>query len=312
MIPKRDKTTDISSEIAQGKMFRKRLLRLAEEVATRFKDGEGLNQVIADTAIRENFNQLQIQRLIEESNTLAFNKLYDDRRKENDRRISFELGELSEVVRLMGDKAPPEVENPNWVSGALGEGEMKKEASFGMGSSMVTPHSHVERSREKMLAKAAARKTEELEKQSREINREIESGIFKLAQTLIHSERRFNNGNQIFNTLIADSGFDDAIVEGITKKAETLIDHMKMTNRIHSGFTFTPSVDPYEKVASTVLGKHSLFKTASEQKLVEEPKIAPIQNVQDYQQLINLAREIQKKQQQSLAVDTQLHGGATQ
>lgn len=310
MIPKRDKSTDVSSEIAQGKFFKKRLLQAAEEAASRFIGGENLNDAMASIASRENFNQLQIQRLVEEGNTLAFNKAYDQKKKDNDRRVSFELGELSIILEKMGDKAPPEIDNPNWVKGAVGEGEMKKTASEHSTSSIITPNSHVETMRERLTEKQAAEKQAQLSKEARDLSREMESGIFKIAQSIVQSERSFRNGNTVFNTLLAETNFDDFLVDGIIKKAEEITDFMKETRRVHENFVISLEVKPTEKVASVLFGSRSLVKEANDNTLVAPPKLAPIQDVNDYQQLIDLAKEIQRKQQQSLAVEQQLHGGA--
>lgn len=307
MIPKRDKTTDISTEIAQGKFFQKRIKQAAEEVAGRFMSGENLNDAMADIAKRENFNQVQIQRLVEEGNTVAFNKKYNDVKKDSDRRITFELGELSFILDRMGSEAPPAIDNPNLAKGKAGEGEMKKVASTQQ--SIITPNSHVQASREKLLAKQAAEKTAALTKEAATLNRSIESGIFKVAQSIVRSEQMHKNANELFNTVLSETGFDDFLVDGIMKKAQEITNRMKETGRAHSGFVLSLEVKPEEKVASTLFGSRSLVKSASVE-LVKEPKVAPIQDVGDYQQLISLAKEIQRKQEQSLATEKQLHGGA--
>lgn len=306
MIPKRDKDTDISTDIAQGKFFQKRLRQAAEEAASRFINGENLNDAMADISKRENFNQVQIQRLVEEGNTVAFNKKYSETKKESDRRISFELGELKLILNRMGSEAPPEMNNPNWVKGKPGDGELKKEASS---QPLFNPNSSTAAAREKLMAKRAAARNAELEKTARDANRYVESGIFKVAQSIVVSERAHQNGNEIFNTMLSEVGFDDYMVEGISKKAEEITDHMKNSGRLHKGFVVSLEVKPEEKIASTLLGQHSLSKQADTQ-LVKEPQVKPIQDVADYQQLISLAKEIQKKNAASLAAEKELHGGA--
>lgn len=306
MIPKRNKQTDIASEIAQGKHFQKRLRQAAEEAAGRFIRGETLNVAIADIARRENFNQLQIQRLVEEGNTVAFNKRYDERRKENDRRITFELAELAGVLTEMGGEAPPAVDNPNWVKGKAGEGEMTKSASF----KFHTPNAGTDNSRRNLRERQAKEHALRLEKQARDLSREIESGIFKIAQSLVLTEKVHQNGNTVYNTMLSNVGFDDFLSEGIAKKAEEITNHMKNTGRVRSGFMLSLEVNPQEKVASTLLGSRSMLKTANTTNLVEEPKIAPMQDIGDYKKLISLAKEIQTKQQASLNVENQIHGGA--
>lgn len=305
MIPKRDKETNIATEVAQGKHLQKRIKQGSEEAAERLMRGDSLNSAIADISKRENFNQLQIQRLVEESNTVAFNKKYDEKKKEKDRRIDFELGELSVVIEKMGTDAPPAVENPNWATGRPGEGEMVKSASFQIHS----PNADIDASRQRLRDKQASQRLVELEKKAKDISREMESGIFKIAQTLVMSERYHKNANAIYNTMLSDVSFDDYLAEGIAKKASELTDLMKETNRVHSGFVLSLEVQPEEKVASVLLGSNSLLKTAAGTDLVEPPKVAPVQDINDYSKLIALAKDIQNKQQASLDVEREIHGG---
>lgn len=306
MIPKRDKNTDIASDIAQGKNFQKRLRQAAEEASGRFVSGESLNKAAADIANRENFNQLQIQRLVEEANTLAFNKKYSEVKKQDDRRISFELAELSVILDLMGSAAPAVVDNPNWVKGKPGDGEMVKSASY----QSYTLNSTTDASRDRLRLKQAAEKEDVLRKQAKTLNAEIESGIFKVAQSLLRSEQIHKNSNNIFNTMLSEVSLDDSLIEGISKKASEIADRMKETGRVHSGFSMNLVVSPEEKTASSLFGEYSLLKRASESLTVEPPKVAPIQDIGDYQKLISLAKEIQKKQNSALSAEKELHGGA--
>lgn len=312
MIEKRHKDTDIASEIAQGRYLKKRIIRLADDVANLYLANEGsLNKIIADIAKQEDFNRLQIQRLVEEVNTVVFNKLYRQKQKDNDRRIVFDLAELAGVVEVMGLDAPPEIDNPNYTTGRPGEGEIAKTASTH--ASIHNPNAYVEEMRQALAEKKASEERLELEKLSKELNQEIESGIFKIAQSIVRSESYYRNGNQLYNTLLSEVGFDDALSEGISKKASEITDFLKETRRVPSNFMLSLTVEPQEKVASTLFGERSLLKQANTDtklKVVEQPKVAPIQNVEDFEALINLAQKIQKTQSQALEVDQKLHGGA--
>lgn len=302
VIPNRSKETDISSEIAQGKHFKKRLLNCAEEAASCLIKGESLSEAVARISKRESFNRLQMQRLVEETNTIAFNKKYDMVRSSNDRRVSFDLADLDTSLDLMGESAPPAIENPNWMKGKPGEGEISKMAS------VHTPNTQVEAMRERMLAKQASKEQERLVKQSKDLSREIESGLFKIANSLVTSHRHHGNGNVLFNTLLEKVAFDEVMIDGITKKAEEITSYLKEHKKVADRFDLVLSVAPHEKIASTVFGTHSLQKQANEFK--EQPKVAPIQNIKDYEELINMARRIQESQQAAKQVETTLHGGA--
>lgn len=304
MIPKRDKNTDIASEVAQGKNLRRRIVACAEEAAKRFMAGESLNAILAEIAKRESFNRMQIQRLVEEANTVAFNKKYDEVRTVQDRRISFELASLADILPIMGEDAPPEIENPNLVKGKPGNGSMQKAAS-----EQQTYSPHTQMLLDKLAARRKKEKEEALYKEAATLSKEIESDIFKVANCLVHSEKYFKNGNQLFNTVLDKVAFEESIIEGIIKKAEYISDKMIETRRIRPDFVLSLSVEPQEKVASALFGKHSLLnKQANE--FVEKPKVQPTTDIQDIQQLFDIAKKIQHSQNQVVKIEKNLHGGA--
>jgi hypothetical protein len=306
-IAKRDKATDIAGEVARGKDLRQRIMTCADEAATRFMNGGNLNDIVADISKRESFNRLQIQRLIEESNTIAYSKRYDQVKKEKDRRFTFDLAELSRVIEKMGDQAPPAVDNPNWVTGKPGDGEMDKSASVEF-SPLHNPNMRTKEAREKLLEKRAAFDKVEKSAEHHVLTREINSGIFKIASSLVRTEQVHRRGNQTFNTLLDDVSLRDDLVSGIQKKAAEITQSLIDTRRIHSGFTCSLEVNPAEKVANLLLGEHSLIKAAHDVSKVEAPKVAPTSDISDYQQLIELARKIQVQEQQRLGLQNSMNG----
>lgn len=294
MIPKRDKDTDIASEVAQGQLFRKRLLAMAEDAASRFMNGEDLNDVIANIAGKEHLNRIQIQRLVEEANTLAYNKRYDQVRREKDRRISFEIAELSKVIDRMGLEAPVEEDNPNWVTGKEGAGEMNKAAGIEP-SYLHNPNARLEQKREKMLEKQASFDKVERERQAKALEKSIQSTTFKIANSLVATERLYKTANAVFNTLLDDVQLSDDVIAGIQKKASEIAAVLVQNKKVRPTFTVSLEVAPQEKVASLVLGEHSLLHTERPGRK-EDPKVTPTVDVSTYQQLIDLAKKIEAEQ----------------
>lgn len=298
MIPIRDKKTDIASEVAQGKALQKKILSLAEEVATKsISSGIVLNQVIAEVAKREGFNRLQIQRLVEESNTIAYNKRYDKLRSSNDRRITFPIASLEGVIEEMGFSAPPEITNPNLSTGGPGQGEIAKAASTQVEVSPIhTPHANVRERYEKHLEKVAALQQRNTSREAARLEKERDSNLFKIANSLVMTERQYKNGNEVFNTMLSDVSLEDGLKEGIIKKASAIADHMVKTKRSHSGFMVTLSENSVDKVADYMLGEYSLIKQADDSSKIKEIKVQPTVDVSDYAQLIDLAKKLQTQQ----------------
>lgn len=300
MIPKRHKDTDIASEVAQGRLFRQRLLKAAEEAASRFMDGEDLNDAVAAIAKREGFTRVQIQRLVEEANTLAYNKRYDQVRREKDRRITYEIAELSKVIDRMGLEAPVEEMNPNWVTGEEGGGEMNKAASAEP-LQFHNPNANLDAKREKMLEKRASFDKVEKDKQLERLHRSLHSNIFKVANALVMTERLYKTAGTVFNTLLDDVTLPDAAVEGIQKQASEIANVLAQNKKVRQGFTVNLEVNPREKVANLVLGEHSLIGNSSSGR-TQDPKVTPTADVATYQQLVDLAKKIEAEQSQAMAL----------
>lgn len=298
MIPKREKNTDITNEIAAGQKFRTKLFKLADEVAGRFLKGERLSDAIADVAKREKFTQIQIQRLVEEGNTVAYNKKYSTLKKDKDRRLSYEIASLEDVLSSMGSDAPPKVDNPNFVTGGTGEGEIKKEASV---KKLHNPYSNIEAGRQRMMEKRAHVERVQNEKEQKRLVASIKSDIFKFANCLVRTEQLYKTANTIYNTVLSDVNLDGDLQQLIEKKSHDISVQLAETGRARNGFVVSLKEDCMQKIASNVLGEQSLLNSKANKK--ETPKVAPTGNISDYEQLVSLAKRIQQQQEQSMKLN---------
>jgi hypothetical protein len=301
LIPKRTKDTNIATEIAQGKLLRQRIIKLADEAGERFMAGDNLNDVIAEIANRESFNRIQMQRLVEETNTTAFNKRYEVVRKDNDRRISFELANLDRIIEIMGATAPPEVSNPNWVTGEAGEGKMDKAAGVTY-PTLFNANTKVDDMRSRMMEKKASAQERTNLATLAKSQRIMDSCIFKIANSLVMTEKLYKKGNVVFNTLLEDSPLDTGMIEDIQKMASEITKGLINTRRAHPSFVTEFKVDHTEKTASLLLGEYSFLKTAAEHTMVAPPKVNPTSDVSTYQQLVDLANQLRMEQTHALAL----------
>lgn len=304
VIPKRTKDTNIANEVAQGKLLRQKIIKLADEASDRFMAGGNLNDILAEIANRENFNRLQIQRLVEESNTVAYNKQYDTLRKDNDRRITFELAELNKIVAAMGASAPPEVENPNLVRGEEGEGKLNKTASVEI-KPLFNANANIDSRRSQLMEKKAAAEGQTKMAHWEKLQRSIRSNIFKIANSLVATEKLTKKANVVFNTLLDDITFDHDTIEGIQKKASEIAINLVDTRRANTKFAIDLQVNGTEKIASLVLGEHSFLKTAADLTTLTIPKVSPTVDVSSYQQLVALGKQLVAEQNEAQQLQNQ-------
>lgn len=295
-IPMRDKKTNIRSDISRGKLLQKKIKTLANEVAEKSIDSEKtLNQIIAEVSQKESFNRLQIQRLVEESNTVAYNKRYDKLKNVNDRRIEFPIASLDGVVEEMGADAPEEMVNPNFSTGASGSGSMDKAAAI-ESTPIHTPNSKVSDRHKQYQDRLNRQHEKQMKKEAAAREKEYESGLFKIANSLVMSERQYKNANKIFNTMLDDIPLPEEAVRGIMKKASDISAALIERGRCHKGFVVPLEQNHVEKAANHLLGEFSLLKEAENTPKVEAVKVQPTADIGDFEQLINLARKLEKQQ----------------
>lgn len=295
MIPPRTKDTDIATEIAQGKRVKDKIMSLTETVTERFMTGEDLNEAIASVAKSDpSINRLMLQRLVEESNTIAYNKRYDQVKPQKDRRIHFELAELGKVLEHMGDQAPAEMINPNLAKGPKGDGEMQKSAKYEL-APVHRPHKAVRERFETQLEKTASYDKIKQNQQLEARKKYIDSSLFKIANCLVQSEKLYKNANYVFNTMVDHLEWPEQLCDQLAKKASDVAEFAVKTRRARPNFALHLQVDSHVKEAKFFLGEHSLLKTASEEH-VKQIKVAPTSDVSTYQQLIELAKKVKAEQ----------------
>lgn len=299
MIPKRTKDTDISADVMRGRIFRDRLFKLADEVARRHASGrESLPTVIADISKREGFDQIKIQRLVEEGNTRAYLARYEQVRNLDDRRFSFIPAEIETVLLEMGDAAPPKIDNPNWVVHTSQGGTMQKTASThesepSMIGKVHRPLGNTDHLAEKIAQEKAAATQMEKTAAYKHAQREVETLIHKVASACVQTQRMHKSGSQLFNTIVDQAGLDMDIAQGISKRANTIQEELKRRGAIYPSYMVDFKVEATEKVASLMLGNLSLMSKQAATELVEKPKVAPSSHAADYDQLLALAKNLQ-------------------
>lgn len=285
-IPLRDVNVDISSEVARGKKFEEFLRKKSQEIADSIGDGEGLNEAIAQLAKERGLNRLHIQRFVEEVNTLSFNVRYKNVSNERDRRVVFELADLDKIIEYMGDDAPGEVVNPNFPNGFIDPelgyqgSEFSKVASFEPTRSKGTDLIQDEIYRRESLMKRA--------------NHEYKNKLSKIGSTLINTELRHRNANEVFNTLVSDAGLNKKATKDIMESVDGGISLLKKANRLPEDFELNLFFNPMEKKAHNIFGKHSLLPN-NDTTVYDIPKVAHTDDISDYHDLKKVAHSLLEK-----------------
>lgn len=291
-IPKRTKDTDITQEVIRGKGFKKKVLTLGKEIGQAFvkEPGTSLSQRIAAAATSERFNRVQIQSLIEESNTQAYLAKYGQLREFRERDVRFELAELSKVIALMGEDAPEEVVNENRVEGKVGEGEMKKVASFSPVDRDLS-----ERIGEAFEKVASYERQPQLAKTERMmLEQDKQSALFKIAQSLVLTERAHQNSNEVFNTLIKEASIADEDVEHIVKTASDISISMYNRGKLVKARMVNLKVNPSEKVANRLLGRYSLIDKQASGDHIKHIQVAGMDGIDSFGEMQKLATVVER------------------
>lgn len=291
-IPKRTKDTDITQEVIRGKGFKKKVLTLGKEIGQAFANepGTSLSQRIAAAATSERFNRVQIQSLIEESNTQAYLAKYGQLREFRERDVRFELAELSKVIELMGEDAPEEVINANRVEGKAGEGEMKKVASFA-----PIDHDLADRIGEAFEKVASFEQQPTLSKTERiTLEHDKQSALFKIAQSLVLTERAYQNANEVFNTLIKEATITDDDVEHIVKTASDISISMHNRGKLVKARMVNLKVNPSEKVANRLLGRYSLIDKQASGDHIKQIQVGGMDGIDSFGEMQKLAMIVEQ------------------
>ena len=242
---------------------------------------------------------MKIQRVVEEANTVAFQMRYEQKKYSHDRRVSFPLASLEGVLAEMGDDAPELEVNPNISTGQKGEGSMNKAASLEIElspSSLYRTGNHAKKRYEEYQERLAKQQEKEELKKIARAEKERDSLLFKIANSLVMTDRRYQSGNEVFNTLIRDASLSEESALNIQKTASDVASALSKRHHHSSDFMVRLEQNPIEKVATRVLGEHSLLKEAEDELKVKPVKVQPTMNVNDFSQLVNLARQLEAQQ----------------
>lgn len=292
--------------------FSKNLISYRDRVVSQYlKFNTDLSELISEIAKKENLNDDQIQRIVEEVNNQVYLIKYDKLKDQNEREVDFDIASVQKVKnKIKGTSEIKEKsEDVNKESEKVAfetdrEYIEKIASSEGISGifSGILEYTYGDLStgnkipKEEFLIKKIASKVKEEEKGIEKISSEINHSIRELAETFIHLERLGGDTNSVMSSLIKQAnitqkGFE-IIKEAITEKIATYVEEKYLPH------TFEVTFDNLnlEKTASEKysLGKYSFNKKAHECNI---PLICLSTNkaIRSFSDIEKLANDLNKK-----------------
>lgn len=249
-------------------------------------NGIELNDSIYKIAKENNYNEHQVQRLVEESNNQVYMAKYASLKGNKDRDVVFDLADARIVnARLKGE------ENIEKTASAKPDNKdrlfklyyMNKYASYGP-------------DKKSSMAKIAAKKSIDalntLRDDVSKIASEIAEDFTAISQTLILQENFNKNAQEVFNEICKRASWDDTCMNLCKDSVENSLSLMKEYGNVNKSLDV--SLCKYEKTASFDMGEYSLNKEASFVKF--SPVVTPNgDSVQSIDAIVKIACEVKDK-----------------
>lgn len=234
-----------------------------------------LNKSIANLAKSKNFNDDQIQRVIEEVNNQVYLIEYSKLKEQPERNVTFDIAMLPKIKGIM-DGSYKEKESNNSVNlqktasecGSFekiasdeSQGDMRNFFnSYNVHSCSLRFETKEDESKIYLqkIAKSIVEEDEKLEKMAKEMDR----GLNSLGMAMIKYTQLGLDTNSIFNEMGKEAGLSEKDMELVKIATESRLENLKETTPIPKEFKVELNI---EKVANEdfSLGKFSMVKTAS-------------------------------------------------
>jgi hypothetical protein len=274
-----------------------------------FRYNTDLNQSIAKIAVKDNLNDDQIQRIIEEVNNQVYLIKYNQMKSSPDREVEFNLASLPQIkdcfksTDLISNKAAEQNSNGESIEKKAGwsDGGKEDKINFLNYNAYDTVSLSVEMcSKEQIEKKANEKKMERLNKECSESLKKCAGEFYEIADAMIKLDRHNMDTQDIFAQLCKQANLMKldqlTIKNAITQKVAQLKDYRKISD----GYDFNVDLVNIEKAANEFsLGEYSFLdkqvKTASnsDMPIIVTDGNRVIKNVSD---LVKLAMDAKQNQ----------------
>lgn len=296
--------------------FSKKLLNYRNLVVSEFlKYNIDLSKAIAKIAQRENLNDDQIQRIVEEVNNQVYLVKYDQLKGRPDREVEFDLASRDKVKRIMkgedvnSNSEPKEETTGEKVSlkTAFEQEKMDSMEKVASAESYDLFNGMLSRSygdlsvatrqtRDEFMMTKIASHIKEKENELNKIAKSLKNTASELGDTFVNLERLGSDTNEVLSTIIKSAELNEKEVELIKEATADRINLLVERRYLPENFTVDLTNINLEKKASEkfTLGKYSLNKTASVACDTTIPKICLSTNkvISSIDDIVKLASEM--------------------
>lgn len=270
MLNKRDMSSDFSQRLQS---YRKAV------VDSYFKYNIDLNKSIAKISEKENLNDDQIQRIVEEVNNQVYLIKYNQLTSSPEREVDFDLASLRKIKEIIknGDTKKPVTSGPaNKTAGEENGGSIEKKASwenqdgddklnFLNCSTHEFANLAADKTRSKMsiIAEKVANGIKELDKSIIEKTAEAAGHAYTIAEALIKYDRHGINPQEVFEEMCKKANFQKSNQALVKNAVIQKIAQLKEYNAIPKDYNLELSLcDTKETYNEFSLGRYSLIKQA--------------------------------------------------
>ena len=300
-----DGSFDMQNKRDLSSGFARELTSYRDKVVNDYvKHNMDLNKSIANLAKSKNFNDDQIQRVIEEVNNQVYLIKYSKLKEQPERNVTFDIAMLPKIKSIMdGSYKEPENNNGSSLQKTASEcGSFEKIASDETQGDMrnlfnsYNVHScslrfEVGEDESKIYLQKIAKNIVEEDVRLEKIAKEMDNGLNSLGMAMIKYTQLGLDANSIFNQMGKEAGLSDRDMELVKIATETRLENLKQTTPMPEGFKVNLNI---EKVADEdfSLGKFSMVKTASASNRYVPTIIVDRVSIKGMNELIKLASDV--------------------
>lgn len=282
--------------------FSRKLIAYRDRIVSEYlKTGADLSELISGVSKKENLNDDQIQRIIEEVNNQIYLIKYDKLKGSNEREVDFDIASLAKVKGEIksetkkedsGDKVAFETDETFFEKVASSEVTdlFSRNLEYTFGDLSLNSRNNIKDFYLKKVAENIKSREFEIEKIAQKVNHNIS----ELAETFIHLERLNSNPSEIMSSLVKEAKVTDKCLDIIKESITDKIAGYVEKNYLPSTFIVNLDNLNLNKTASEKfnLGSFSFNKTAE----INIPTICLSTNKQisDFNGILKIASELKE------------------
>jgi hypothetical protein len=275
-----------------------------------------LNKSIAEIAVRENLNDDQIQRIVEEVNNQVYLIKYNEMKGSPEREVRFDIASVPKIKSAIkdGDNHKPVNQRTAVKEASEGEAGFEKKASWedtdgGDSLNFLNYSSYevgglnpeVASNRKAFLERKMLEKVAGLESERDALTEKIATDIYTIAEALVKYDRANADVQSIYGDLCKQASLRSADQSAIRDAVIQKVAQMKEYRLVPSEYDLNLNFVDIDKVDNEFsLGQYSLIKKANE--ITQSNSNIPVivtdeKTIRSVQDIIDLAGDVTANKQ---------------